>query len=337
MVAGALCVVAGCGARTPVDELGTEVGVVVDGGGLGRDGGGALDATVDATMDVDVAIADAPAWVDGGPDASACGGCDDGVACTRDRCEADTRPDGAPPRGCIHEPDDSLCPPGLTCGIEGCAPIAYTCNGDGTLAEVNLQNGSIRVIGSDGDAGPASGLLATLTDIGLHPNGTLYGIDVEGNVSSVDRGTGEVTALASTNIVNANGLTVAPDGTLYASVLNQLYRVDLTLFQQTVVATLPSGYFSSGDLVFDNGVLFLAARLGDAPASDTLMAVSLTDRTARVVGEFGFPCVWGLASRGQQLFGFTCAGNFFSSDPASGAGTKSADLTPISFSGAASR
>lgn len=46
-------------------------------------------------------------------DASACGpsGCDDGVACTVDRCESGR---------CVHTPDSSRCPVGHTCDMRGC-------------------------------------------------------------------------------------------------------------------------------------------------------------------------------------------------------------------------
>jgi hypothetical protein len=145
-----------------------------------------------------------------------------------------------------------------------------------------------------------------------------------------------LTGLGTTNLASANGLTVGPDGTLYASALDQVYTVDRTSLQAQSIAHLPPGYFSSGDLVFVNGRLLVAARLGDAPLSDTLVEVSLTDGSTQTVGDFGYACVWGLATLGQELFGFTCGGEFISSDPSKGSSTTVTQFESIGFSGAAS-
>jgi hypothetical protein len=58
---------------------------------------------------------------DGGPTCSA--PCDDGIACTVDRCEptASTSPDG-----CVHVPDDAACSDGASCTTDRCDPAAST-------------------------------------------------------------------------------------------------------------------------------------------------------------------------------------------------------------------
>ncbi len=80
--------------------------------GVREDTGPVADASVDASR---------PPTPDAGSDAGMCaGGCDDGVACTDDRCD---------PTGCVSTPNDALCP-GERCSATGCVPIACTIDED---------------------------------------------------------------------------------------------------------------------------------------------------------------------------------------------------------------
>jgi hypothetical protein len=318
--------IAACGARTPVDELVEEVDAATSREPQADSG------TRDVTLDVsrDVTIPDVVVDIVEEPVPGVCeGGCDDGVACTRDRCEATPFPDGAPPRGCVHEPDDSLCPPGLTCGAQGCSTLAYVCDSD-RIFEATLPSGALRYIGTANDA--------FFSDIGLHPNGTLYGLEgsYPSQLVTVDRATAATAVAGAVNLDNANGLVVSSDGTVYVSAWDQVYTLDTTSFTTKSVATFPSGYYSGGDLAFVGGRLLIDARLGTHPPTDTLVEANLQDGSMRVIGDFGFACVWGLASSGPLLFGFTCEGNILSIDPNSGASTKLARAA-YSFTGAASR
>ena len=55
---------------------------------------------------------------------------------------------------------------------------------------------------------------------------------------------------------------------------------------------------------------------GTPNSADTLLSIDLTTMTTTLVGSTGFPCVWGLATYGTQLFGFTCQGHILEIDPA---------------------
>jgi hypothetical protein len=321
-VAGALGIAA-CGARTPVDELYTQAQVASEAGAPSPD----ADSS-DAMVSVAIS-GDGPADVLEEPEAGCKGGCDDGVACTRDRCDTDPLADGAP-RGCVHEPDDSLCPPGLTCSAQGCTTIVYACE-RGRVWEVTLPAGSLRIVGSTGDVG--------LTDIALDPAGTLYGLSdaYPTQLLTIDRATANVTTLGALELYNANALVAAPapSGTLYLGAYDHVHSLDATSLTVKEIAYFPGSYNSAGDLAFVGERLFASARLGSNPPTDTLMEVNLSDGSMRIISDLGFRCVWGLSGSGPLLFGFTCEGNILSIDPTTGASTK---ITRVgaAFTGAAS-
>jgi hypothetical protein len=90
--------------------------------------------------------------------------CADTIDCSDDRCDEATR-------RCVHAPNDSKCPISHTCDLSlGCQAraIAHT---QTELYDIRLPSGVVSKIG------PTSG---TLTDVALHPTGTLYGVKFEG-------------------------------------------------------------------------------------------------------------------------------------------------------------
>ncbi len=241
--------------------------------------------------------------------------CDDGIACTRDLC-------GVTEEACLHVPDDALCPLSHGCDPAiGCQAraLAHTAS---ELYEVKLPSGALRLIHATTD---------TLTDIALHGNGTLYGVNY-GAVVTVDSNTGKVTVLASTG--NFNALDAAPDGTLYAGGGNSLFTVDVTNGTATFFAAFPSPLESSGDLAFLGQRLVATARGGSA--NDTLVEFDRTTGAATILGSIGFSCVWGLAACGPTLYGLTCEGRVLRIDGTTGAATQVAS-SQVSFYGATAR
>lgn len=120
-VASALIAVApGCSAIVAPDP--SRLGGLDGGGGGGTDTGprpdtGPLDAwSNDAFSELDTGVPPTPdAGSDAGPVCPP--SCDDGIACTADRCELGR---------CVHEADDSLCP-GERCNVTmGCVPVVCT-------------------------------------------------------------------------------------------------------------------------------------------------------------------------------------------------------------------
>ncbi|MBX3247003.1 MAG: hypothetical protein KF901_07470 [Myxococcales bacterium] len=250
--------------------------------------------------------------------------CSDGVSCTRDACDAALDE-------CVSTPDDALCTLSQRCDATvGCLTRAIASWG-GRIIDVDLPSGTSRVRfttpGRD------------LTDVALHPDGTLYGLTVEDIVEldPVTRGRRVVASLASLG-VRLDGLDVSPDGALYASGGDGVFRVDRATGTARREATLPSGWVSAGDLSFFEGRAFIAiARNATRSAPSSLAELDLIRGTARVLGPTGYACVWGLAEVEGALYGLTCQGNVLRLDLESGAGTLLAQPPGYQFWGASSR
>lgn len=243
--------------------------------------------------------------------------CDDTVMCTVDLCdEARDR--------CVASPDNDLCPVSFRCdGDRGCLARALA-HDRANLYEVDLPGGETRLVGA---------LPLTLTDIALAPDGTLYGADGD-NLVRID-----LESMRSEVILNVgdafNGLDTAPDGTIYGAASAGVFAFDLVRGTSERVADFPMGLFSSGDLAFIDGRLYATAT-GAGPF-DALVEIGLAGAPSRMVGSItGFQSVWGLAPRGEQLFGFTSGGELLRINPNTGAGTLIVD-SEIRYFGAASR
>lgn len=248
--------------------------------------------------------------------------CDDTVMCTNDVCdEARDR--------CVATPDDTLCPVSFRCdGDRGCIARALVHDAR-NLYEIDLPNGEERLLGP---------LPLQLTDIALAPDGTLYGADGD-NLVRVDLATmGFEVVMPVSNAFN--GLDTAPDGTLYGAANTGVYRFDLERGTSTLVANFPPDHGSSGDLAFI-GTRLYATAVGGGPLDDSLVEIGLDGRPSRVVGPVtGFRNIWGLAPRGDQLFGFTggtVGGSMLRIDVASGNGELIVGGIGHQFWGAAAR
>lgn len=298
-----------CGSRTPLD-----VDLVA--------GDGDVDASFDASIDAPDAPVDAPIDARADADAGGCASsCDDGVACTRDACDARKMT-------CTHTPDDALCPPGLLCNASGCGVFAYAVTIN-DITEVALPGGAVSHIGPNA---------FYLSDIGLHPNGTLYGVADQSSQSAfftVDRATGTATYKGTID-GGINGLDVAPNGTVYASGYTAIYEVDPVGPSSKVVAPMPSPWRSSGDLVVVGGRVLVSVTQGLGMGTDSLLELDPIARTTRIVGDIGFRCVYGLAAFGPTLYGLTCEGNILVIDQTTGRGAMVA-RSSASFNGATAR
>jgi hypothetical protein len=241
--------------------------------------------------------------------------CTDSVACTADSCDEAKKQ-------CDHIPDDSLCPISHICDVQlGCQAHALA-HDDTTLYDVRLPSGQVNVIGST---------KKQLTDIALAPSNVLYGIGF-GALYTVSQQTGVATFLKSQSGA-LNGADIAPDGTLWVSGGNALSTLDTSTGALTFVATYPLGAASSGDLAWVGSRL-----LGSAVnnGTDELVEFDVVNKTSKVLGACGFPCIWGLAAYGTTLYGLTCEGRVLSIDTTSGAATQLV-LTNTTFWGASAR
>ncbi len=243
--------------------------------------------------------------------------CDDRIACTVDRCDEVSQQ-------CAATPSDDLCPISHRCDIpRGCVARALAVTST-NLFEVELPSGALRAIGR----------VRAFTDVALHPNRTLYGVNGVGDFYRIDPSTALSTLLGSSGVA-LTALDAAPDGVLFGAGPRGLYRIDPVSFVASFVAAFPSGYEASGDLAILEGVLLATARTGP-DARDELVRFEPRDGTSRIIGPTGFTCVFALAAFGRSLYGMTCLGDVLSIDPATGAARR-ISTSSTNFYGATAR
>jgi hypothetical protein len=228
--------------------------------------------------------------------------CDDGIACTIDSCVEGSK-------SCKHVPDNTKCPISQACNpTDGCEQRAFA-HDQQTLFDVRLPSGVVTIIGPTG---------VELTDVALDPNNVLFGIAFD-SLSTVNQSTGAATVTQSLSGQSLNGADFAPDGTFFVSGGTELFTLDPQSGALTEFAPFPLPLSSSGDIAFVGNRL-LATAVND-PSNDTLVEFDVAAKTSSVVGNVGFGCVWGLASYGTSLYGFTCNGEIIQMNTTTGAGT----------------
>jgi hypothetical protein len=134
------CTTGTCTSTLSCRSAGLDASLTADGGAV-RDDAAARDATV-----VDSGRCPAPEMCDNGLDDDCdgvldcadadCGGCDDGMPCTRDSCDAASG-------RCGHRPE----PAGLGCTDDGRPCTADACDADGTCTHAPLADGSACLAG----------------------------------------------------------------------------------------------------------------------------------------------------------------------------------------------
>jgi hypothetical protein len=249
--------------------------------------------------------------------------CDDGIDCTDDACDEKAMQ-------CTHAADDTKCPDTELCSpLRGCYPFVYAMASDGNLYEVAVPSGSLVLVGSPGSAP---------FDVALTSDSTLYATDSY-ILYTLDRATGASTAVASILPLNMyDGLGSFPPDTLYASAdVPDVFQIDPLGGASTMIAPLPSGYRSSGDLTTLGGVLYMTLASTAAGATTaSLASVDLSLLVTNVIGDTGFTCVYGLGTLGTTIYGLTCQGDILTIDPTSGQATMVA-MANAAFLGAAGR
>jgi Domain of unknown function (DUF4114) len=184
-----------------------------------------------------------------------------------------------------------------------------------------------------------------LSDIALSPTGKLYGIgnsadgkdslyqldpsaDIRNRIKLVDDVKDDQGVLLKNTF---NALEFSADNQLYAigSGSNKLYQINPNTSVATSIADLPTGFTSSGDLVFDAANNRLLATSKDTTTSDALWQISIANPSgATKIGQIGFAGVQGINFENGQLTGFTNTGigiksvtNRIKINPTSGVGT----------------
>lgn len=311
---------------------------------------------------------------DAGPDAQtvAClrdWECDDGVDCTIDRCTAGrcvAEPDHArcedglfcngPPRcvarvGCVMEPP--ACDDGVACTVDGCdealamcrhdpdndlCPISHRCDPTRGCIARALVHDNARLWEVELPSGDARSIAATevgLTDVALHPDGRLFGVN-HGALFELDEETGRARWITSVGD-SLNGLEVGPDGALYGAGASSVVRLDPASGALERIAFFPRGWSASGDVAFVAGRLLVTGTQTPFSRREPDALFDATAGEAVHLGSIGSACVWGLAPFGETLYGLTCNRELIRIDVASGRGTVLRANIGIEVHGAAAR
>lgn len=243
--------------------------------------------------------------------------CGDSVSCTEDLCDPVID-------ACVRTPRAGLCPISHRCDpVAGCTARALA-HDERRLYEMDLPSGELHPLGITP---------VTLTDIALHPDGTLYG-SVWGSLVRVDYEAGTVdTVIAVPG--SFVGLDISPDGTLYGASDDRVDRLDPVRGTATTIARFPGGLVASGDLAFVEGRLYATVRGGRG--GDWLVEVPLDGARVRIVGATGVPNIWGLAPFGTTLYGLTNEGRLVTIDVADGTTREIAHSAGVAFYGAGAR
>lgn len=161
----------------------------------------------------------------------------------------------------------------------------------------------------------------TMFDIAVNTGGDLFGVD--GGTLYKMSTNGVSTAIGSLNAF-VNGLVFGSDGTLYGSGDDDLYKINTSTGQASLIGS--TGQQSSGDLAFFKGQLYLASNLG-------LALVNPLTGASQLIG--GTPALFGLASTADTLFGVK-DNAIYTIDPTTGIATQVAAYTNGNAYGAAS-
>lgn len=239
-------------------------------------------------------------------------------------------------------------------GSDAAAPtdvpkFSYACSDD-SLYKIDIGTHAMNLIGQLKGCFES----AIVSDIAVDANGTIYAVN--GGLNTVDPATGNCTKVG-TGVVNTTGLTFLPKGVLdpngevlvgYDAATYEL--VDTSTGKVQVLGYLSKNpavtLSSSGDVVYtrDKHLYVSVHGVGEdgKNCGDCLVeADPLTGAIIKSFGDIKHPDVYGLATWGFDVFGFTNEGAFFQMHRSGDALTitdlkiPNAPKTPIKFGGGA--
>lgn len=186
------------------------------------------------------------------------------------------------------------------------SPILYVHDYAGRLGTVDVDNGSVNVIGNMG---------VVMTDIAFDPNGNLFGMSFT-RLYSIDSSAATVSQIGAHGIPGGNSLVFGTDGTLYAggTSTRHLFEINTNTGVSTDIGNM--GFYSAGDLAFNHGDLFLSSK------NNQLVEIDLTNGSSgTAVGPFGFSDVYGMATGDDGILYGVSGTSIFSINMSTGAGT----------------
>ncbi len=231
---------------------------------------------------------------------------------------------------------------GTVCTNAGCAVYASTDHSlyqvnPSTLAETQLCSFGGQLTGSSAD---------NVTDIAVASNGTLYAI-TETALYTVGLPNGSTCAATKVTSLSTNNTRfvclafTAGDTLLAADEQGNVYTIQASNGTVTKVGAFGGTLSCSGDIVAINDAnqtIYASAADSSCSAShctDKLVTLSPPNYAATVIGDLGYPQVYGLGYWAGTLYGFTYAGKTLQIDPTSGASTLINTVSGATFSGGA--
>jgi hypothetical protein len=181
--------------------------------------------------------------------------------------------------------------------------VVFVAGDDSNLCTINAPTGATTLIGPLG---------IEMSDIAAR-NGLMYGISFPpsgpSRLYSINEQTAAATPIGASLDAFLNGLQFGPDGTLYASGGDSLYRVNTSTGVASLIGsgTGAGMYNSSGDLEFVGNTMYLTSLL--SMATDQLFTIDPTTGQGTLIGNIGYPSVYGLADPNGVIYGFNTVGN----------------------------
>jgi hypothetical protein len=156
-----------------------------------------------------------------------------------------------------------------------------------------------------------------LTDVAFRGK-TLYAISFT-DLYRISTATGASHDIGALGVGSANALVAQPGtDTLYgADQGGDFFKVNPRTGHATIIGMYGNGLGSSGDLVFAHGHLY-ASVVSSTSATSLLATVNVRTGAAKVVGDTGFPNVYGLVAGKGALYGATFNGEFLRISPRTG-------------------
>jgi hypothetical protein len=188
------------------------------------------------------------------------------------------------------------------------APVLWIDDAGGNIGTVDVATGNATVIGYAG---------VVLTDIAFDPSGNLWGVSFT-NLYSINKLTGAAAYIGSLGYSGNNALVFSSDGTLYSasSSSKNLYTINTSTGAATNLGVINMNNYSSGDLAFNGGNLYLSNM------DDQLVRIDLNNLSNSVeVGSLGYSYVYGLATANNGVMYGVSYNTVFSVNTATGAGT----------------
>lgn len=207
----------------------------------------------------------------------------------------------------------AACAAAMTLSAATAGPVMHVHDSAGNLGTVDVATGTVTLIGNMG---------VVMTDIGFDPAGNLYGLTF-GGFYAINAATAAATFIGNHGVPGANALVFATGGTAYAAGFGStnLYTINSGTGAGTNLGSM--GFASGGDLAFFGGDLYLADSLS------RLVKIDLaTLANTAVVGSFGVPSVFGLATGDDGKLYAVAGTNIYTVDVLTGAATN-----PVDFGG----